>query len=350
MRVKIGVKLKGRKSMNISMWIKAIRVIPRISKEEWDKLDFIARWLIATRFAAIILTVINACIVGLLIYANAPEAFSWGRWLLFLIGVVFAHGTNNLINDLVDYRRGVDKDNYFRTQYGPQTLDEGLLSSRQMYTYIAVSGLIAVAAGLPLVIQGGLYTWLFLIIGAFFVIFYTYPLKYFGLGEFSVLFVYGPLMVAGGYYAITHIWDWNVVIASLPYAIAITTVLLGKHTDKAKQDAEKHIHTIPVLIGEKASRYAVFSLIVLQYLLVVYLVIAGYFTFIMLVIFLGLSAIRPVLLIYRGPKPDEPPQNYPADVWPLWFVAAAFQHTRRYGLVFVAGLMLDIVVKRLLGG
>ena len=38
------------------------------------------------------------------------------------IGLIFAHATNNLFNDFTDYRPGVDKDNYFRTQYGPQPL------------------------------------------------------------------------------------------------------------------------------------------------------------------------------------------------------------------------------------
>jgi 1,4-dihydroxy-2-naphthoate octaprenyltransferase len=31
------------------MWGRALRVIPRISKGEWEELDVIARWLIATR-------------------------------------------------------------------------------------------------------------------------------------------------------------------------------------------------------------------------------------------------------------------------------------------------------------
>lgn len=33
------------------MWIKALKVIPRISKEEWETLDMFSRWLIAIRIA-----------------------------------------------------------------------------------------------------------------------------------------------------------------------------------------------------------------------------------------------------------------------------------------------------------
>lgn len=32
--------------MNVSMWAKALQVVPRMSKEEWGKLDVISRWLI----------------------------------------------------------------------------------------------------------------------------------------------------------------------------------------------------------------------------------------------------------------------------------------------------------------
>ncbi len=61
--------------------------------------------------------------------------------------------------------------------------------------------------------------------------------------------IWGPLMVGGGYFVITGHWDWNVVLASLPYALGPTTVLFGKHIDKLPQDAAKKIHTMPVMIG-----------------------------------------------------------------------------------------------------
>ena len=40
--------------MNVSMWIKALKVIPRITKEEWQELDVISKWLISTRAAMLL--------------------------------------------------------------------------------------------------------------------------------------------------------------------------------------------------------------------------------------------------------------------------------------------------------
>jgi hypothetical protein len=42
--------------LDFAMWGKALQVIPRISKEKWDRLDVISRWLIATRAAVLIMT------------------------------------------------------------------------------------------------------------------------------------------------------------------------------------------------------------------------------------------------------------------------------------------------------
>jgi 1,4-dihydroxy-2-naphthoate octaprenyltransferase len=51
-----------------------------------------------------------------------------------------------------------------------------------------------------------------------------------------------------------------------------------------------------------------------------------------------------ILPMFRAPKPDEKPADYP-DVWPNYFVAAAFQHNRRFGSLFLLGLILDVVVR-----
>jgi 1,4-dihydroxy-2-naphthoate octaprenyltransferase len=329
--------------MNVAMWAKALQVIPRISKEEWNRLDVISKWLISTRAAVLIMTFISGAVAGILAYQHG--VFNLGLWVLITLGLLLAHATNNLLNDYTDYVRGVDKDNYFRAQYGPQPLEHGLMTRGQLLTYAAVTGLLALITGLAAILLRGGYTWLFLVLGAFFVLFYTFPLKYIALGEISVLVVWGPLMIGGGYYVITGAWDWNVVLASLPYALGVTTVIFGKHIDKFEEDKAKGIHTLPVLLGERLARYIVIGMVVLQYLLVVYLVLTGFFTPLMLVVFLSVPLFARLFLpVFLAPKPQQRPEDYPADSWPLWFVASAFVHNRRFGLWFLLGLVLNAVL------
>lgn len=328
--------------MNVAMWRKALRVIPRITKDEWDHLDIISKWLISTRAAVLIMTFLSAAIAGILAFQHG--AFNPGLWLLVVVGLVLAHATNNLFNDFTDYVKGVDKDNYYRAQYGPQPLVHGLLTKRQLLTYALVTGLVALAAGLVLVAVRGNLALLLLGLGVFFVLFYTFPLKYIALGEIAVLIVWGPLMIGGGYFVITGQWDWNVVIASLPYALGVTGVIFGKHIDKFGVDKAKGIHTLPVVLGERASRATVVGMLGLQYLSVVYLVVTGFFTPVMLVVLAALPTLRQILPMFRKPKPDEKPADYP-DVWPNYFVAAAFIHNRAFGLWFLLGLILDTIVR-----
>ena len=69
-----------------------------------------------------------------------------------------------------------------------------------------------------------------------------------------------------------------------------------------------------------------------------------YFTPIMLIVLLALKTLWLVIQVYRQPKPDQPPPEYPEEGWPLWFVAFAFIHNRRFGLLFILGLLVDAIL------
>jgi 1,4-dihydroxy-2-naphthoate octaprenyltransferase len=333
--------------IDFSMWAKALQGVPRISKEEWDNLDLVSRWLIATRSMALVLSFFSATIAGLL--ALQSGEFNVWVWLLITVGLVMAHGTNNLLNDYTDYARGVDRDNYFRAQYGPQPLEHGLLTKRQLLAYAAVTGLVAVAAGAVLIWYRGGLTLALMAVGAVFVLFYTWPLKYIGLGEIVLLLVWGPLMVGGGFYVLTGVWDWSVSLAGLSYSLGVAAALFGKHIDKLQEDKAKRIYTMPVILGDRLARYTTIALIALQYAIVLYLVITGFFTPLMLLVFLSLPMFfRVVLPMYRRPRPTEPPEDYPEGVWPLWYVASAFAFSRRFGILFLGGLILDTILRLLI--
>jgi 1,4-dihydroxy-2-naphthoate octaprenyltransferase len=326
--------------MNLRLWLRALQIIPKIDKEEWRRLDLVSRWLVATRSAVLVMTLLSASIAGLL--AERDGLFHWGAWLLLAIGLIMAHATNNLVNDWVDFERGVDKDNYFRTQYGPQTIQQGLLSRRQLLAYIAVTGMIAAGCGLALAALRGWPILALMAVGAVFVFFYTWPLKYCGLGEPAVFAVWGPLMIGGGYYAVTGAWSGFAFWAGVPYALGVTTVIFGKHIDKLEADRNKRIRTLPVILGERTARIGVMIMAALQYLLVVALVLAGYFRPAMLIVLCALYFSRAIWRMYMHPRPAEPPAEA-GEFWPMWFVAAAFYHVRAYGFFFLAGLIMQLV-------
>jgi 1,4-dihydroxy-2-naphthoate octaprenyltransferase len=328
------------------MWIKALRVIPRVSKEEWERLDIISRWLISTRAAVFIMTATAGVIGGLLAYRQGH--FSWQVFVVAVIGIVLAHATNNLLNDLVDFNKGVDHDNYYRAQYGPHPLEHGFLTKTSFMTYILCTGALALGAGAWISWQTGPETLWLIGIGLFFLLFYTWPLKYIGLGEISVVLVWGPLMIGGTYFVVSggH-WDNWVAMVSLVYGLGPTTVLLGKHTDKLLEDRRKRVYTLPVLIGEKASRYLTLLLWVAQYGLILTLVLTRELGPAMLVVFITVPDFIRQVRVFSKPRPAEAPDGYDKSAWPLYLVAHAFRFNRKFGLWFLAGLIADVILSRI---
>lgn len=333
--------------MNFAMWKKALQVIPAVTKQDWDALDFVSKWLISTRAAVLVMTFISSALAGL--FAARDGKFELLPWLALTLGLILAHATNNLFNDYTDFVKGVDKDNYFRTLYGPQPVASGLMTTRQLLAYAGGTGLAALLCGLYLILKNGNdpLIWVLLGLGAFFVLFYTWPLKYIALGEVAVLLVWGPLMIGGGYYVLAGAWDWNVIWASVPYYFGVTTVIFGKHIDKIQVDLKKRIYTLPVLLGEKISRFAVIAMMILPYVLVFWMIFQRYFTPVLLIVLLALPTLRTILPNFLRPRPDTRPEGFPDGQggWPLFFAPLAFANNRAFGGLFMVGLLLDVSLR-----
>ncbi len=322
-------------------WLLALRRIPRLSPQEWRRLDPVARWLVMTRSAVLVMTVLSGAIAGVL--AAKLGVFRFWPWFLATLGITLAHAANNLLNDLVDWARGLDQGNYFRAQYGPHALADGLVSKREFLVYLGITGLAALAVGVYFLLRAWPGVLWFFLPGAFVLLFYTWPLKNLGLGELAVLLVWGPLMVGGVFYVTAGWVNWQVLVASLPYALGVTSVLLGKHIDKLPQDKAKGVRTLPVLLGEKAARALTIALVVLQYLAVLFLVAVRFFSPWLLVVLFALPVFRYLWRAYTSPRPTERPPEVPEDVWPLFYVAVAFWHNRRFGSLYLLGLLLDLL-------
>jgi len=182
----------------------------------------------------------------------------------------------------------------------------------------------------------------FALAGLFVSVFYVAPplkLKHHGLGEPGVFLVWGPLMVCGTYYVTAGTLPGWVWLASVPYAIAVTTVLIGKHVDKYEQDRARGIHTLPVLLGREPSLRLNQALMIGFYPVVLALVVSGHIGVGVLLVAAAIPRLRQVLRAYGQPKPAAPPPGY--RIWPLWYVSLAFYHNKLAGGLFVLGLAVN---------
>jgi 1,4-dihydroxy-2-naphthoate octaprenyltransferase len=330
--------------INFAMWRKASwQLIKMDDKKEWDALDVVSKWLIATRSAVTLVTVYSCVIAGIL--AARDGLFSWLPFLIVTLGLFIAHGTNNILNDYTDFNRGVDVDNYFRTQYGVHPLVQKFWDNKTSIRWFIVSGILATLAGIYALIYTkfspitiGLFAF-----GAIVLLAYTYPFKYWGLGEFAIFLIWGPIMIAGVYFVVTGNWEWNVVLAGVPFGLSVASINIAKHIDKHDPDKSKGVGTFPVRVGEANARRVNQVSIVLIYLVTLYLVLSGYFTPAMLIIFLAYKEALMAIGVMNKPKPAEAPEGWPA--WPVWFSGFAFQHNRKFGGYLILGLIIDALLR-----
>ncbi len=339
--------------INFSMWKTALSTLVKMEKaEEWERLDVVSKWLIATRSAVTIVTIYSCAIGGLIAWRDGY--FSFLPWLIVTIGLFLAHGTNNLLNDYTDFTRGVDNDYYFRTQYGVHPLVQGFWTKPQQLRWFTVSGVLAFLSGVfalfytgfsPVVI--GLFAF-----GAVVLLFYTWPLKYLGLGELAIFLIWGPILVAGVYTVLAKGWTdntWFVALAGIPYGLSVVSVNIGKHIDKTPDDRKKGVGTLTVRIGEKASRYLNIVVFVLIYAVILYLIfVPRFFTPVLLIVFLAGKRALIAVAVHTKPRPAEPPKEW--TYWPTWFAGFAFYHNRLFGNLFVLGVFADTILRLFMSG
>ena len=322
------------------LWLRALYTIPRVNPSEVDP---ISRWLILGRVSVVVMTAISAVIGGLL--AVRDDVFSLPLLILVALGLILAHTGSNLVNDFWDFRHGIDTPDSPRATYGPHPFTDERNSTREFLLVTGVLLLAATIIGVYLTAAAGLWVLAFAFAGAFVLLFYSggpIPLKYFGMGEIAVFIVWGPLMIGGSYYVMAEHLPWWVILASVPYGLGVTTVLFGKHLDKLSFDKAKGIRTMPIVLGERAARYVTMALAVAMYAATAALAVWQGMWALVLVIG-ALPLLWQMLQFYNKPKPAERPEWYHG--WPLWFVAIAFIHNRRFGLLFVTGLGLQLALE-----
>jgi 1,4-dihydroxy-2-naphthoate octaprenyltransferase len=311
--------------------------------------DAISKWLVITRAAVFSMTATSGLIGALLAVGAArltgAVEINWLYLVLAVLGLVLAHAANNMINDYFDLEGGVDTEDYVRALYAPHPILSGWVTKRQLGAAILIVNAIDLAIMLSLTAARGPLVIAFALAGLFISVFYVAPpirLKHIGLGEPGVFLVWGPLMVVGTFFVATGQipgWTW---IASLPYAILVTSVLFGKHIDKIVADTKKGVRTLPVILGERRARDVARVLMIAFYPIVLAAVVVGWIGPWVALVVLGIPRLLEVLTTFAAPRPESAPHSYVG--WPLWFVGAAFIHTRRAGGLLVLGLLLNALL------
>ena len=93
-------------------------------------------------------------------------------------------------------------------------------------------------------------------------------------------------------------------------------------------------------LNPRVPRLGVLAMLALQYAGCLGLVLSGRTHWVLLIVLVNIPVLRKVMEAFRSDKPHDCPEGFPDNIWPLWFSAFAFDHTRRFTTLFIAALLV----------
>ncbi|WP_044640792.1 prenyltransferase [Risungbinella massiliensis] len=259
--------------------------------------------------------------------------------LLTLIGAASAHLFSNLINDLWDYRNGVDvvASNREVVSTHSGVLAQGTWSEKRFSQLTWCMFAVALACGVILSILTGWWVLLFGALGAFIAYFYVAPPIKFGYrgkgySEIGILIAFGVLPVMGSFYVQTMQLDYRALLLSLPIGILTTLILFNHHFLHWQTDQESGKRTIVVVWGEKKALRFSRYMAMLAYLTLFLCIALGALPIYSLV---ALISILPLYRVYRQLQDTNRSEAY------LPLMDAALKATMICGAIMCVCLLIE---------
>lgn len=198
------------------------------------------------------------------------NVFNWKVLVLVLIGALSIQIATNFFNDAVDFKKGADTEE----RLGPvRVTQSGQMSARQVMSLGLIFCLVALVAGIPLVMIGG---WPIVVIGVVSLLMaYSYtggpfPLAYLGLGDLFVILFFGLIAVMGTGYLLTQLTSLEFLVAGLQVGFLSTTLIAINNARDREQDIKVNKRTLAVRFGVNWVKKEIVTLYVLTLLLGLY--------------------------------------------------------------------------------
>jgi 1,4-dihydroxy-2-naphthoate octaprenyltransferase len=196
----------------------------------------------------------------------------WVNLPLAALGAFFAHVAANVVNDVYDFRSGVDTLAPTRDSPdfgGSNVLTGGLMSASEGLVWGLVFAAAAMGCAALIAISAGWGVFVPALVGALIAFEYVAPplrFGYFGrgLGELGILIAFGPLTVGGAAWAVGGAWSWRAAALGLPVGINIVAILYCHHFTHPEADREVGKMSPVAVLGKAAGLRVAWTLPVLS--------------------------------------------------------------------------------------
>ena len=311
-----------------------------------NNITFFKKWWISIRPFSLPASTMPVIFGTVLAVVYGGASINIGYFLLALLGMVILHGASNILSDIHDYNRGLDKE--------PTPVSGGvvrkIISIKEAKNASIILFLIGSSIGLFLTWMTGIWLLAIGVGGLLGGVFYTtgtrISLKYNALGDLAVFMDFGILGALGAWYVQVGSLSWVPVIWAIPMATLVIAILHANNWRDIKSDRQGDIITIASILGDKRSLGYYAVLIYGPFLMVLGLVLVPYFIFPDLVampftFLITLSALPIAINLWRKALKRENPDN-PMDFIALDGVTAKLN--LKFGILCSAALILDLAI------
>ncbi len=248
-------------------------IAPGTEARERKPVPRVKMWLTAGRVWALPASTMSVAFGTLLAITIGEAPFDFVLFLLSFVGMALLQVGANMLNDVYDYRNGIDK------QVNPASgaVVRGWITPRQALGAAALCLLIGSAFGFYIVSRIGLSILCLGAIGVLCAILYTWgpwPLKYHALGDLAVFLNFGVLGALGAWTVQTGHLSWVPAVWAVPMSLLVIAILHSNNWRDICYDTDGRIRTVASCLGDAGSQtyqqvllFAPFTIIALLVLL-----------------------------------------------------------------------------------
>jgi len=297
----------------------------------------------AFAFPASVIPVLYGSMLAVLL--NPGMKFDFFLFFLTLIGSMSVHVSTNLINDIYDFKKGMDREDAETgiPHGGSTVISKGMVSIKAMKIGSIVSIILASLIGVYLYTQSGPFILYLSIFGFLSAIFYTatpIALKYRALGDLQVFLSFGAGITLGAYIVQMREFSWIPVILSVPIGFLIIAILHSNNIRDMKFDGTFNVKTLPILIGEKFSKYVYYFLVLGAYASIVIFVLFKLLPWLALLNFVTLPmALKLIKMLNAFPQES----NERFEFGTKHNIMTA-QLSMQFGLTLTLGLLISYIM------
>jgi 1,4-dihydroxy-2-naphthoate octaprenyltransferase len=240
-----------------------------------------------------------SCALGVVLATHDGRGDLINAIAVILAGLALQAGVN-LVNDFFEFRQRKVDDKISRL--GFSTDDRQFLEVLIFLVGLALFGFTGLL-GLFLTWRSGWPVLVFGLIGWIGGFFYTgEPLNYKrrGLAVTLVFFLMGIIMIPGAYFAVSGVFSWTSVLASVPVSFLISLILLANELRDFESDAKHGIRTLTVRIGYRRAIIVYCGLLACAYASPVVLWLMGGFPHLRWIYLAAPAAVPPFLFMPRA--------------------------------------------------